>query len=93
MSKVDEKVLVTVMGKTLLPGGLVTGELMDRCTAVGAWVMREREGAIMITSGGHSGGTGVMEAEVMKQMMMERGVAEERIVMESAPESAMHCMS
>ena len=92
MSKVDEKVLVTVMGKTLLPGGLVTGELVDRCT-VGAWVMREREGAIMITSGGHSGGTGVMEAEVMKQMMMERGVAEERIVMESAPESAMHCMS
>ena len=82
MSNINEKVIVTVMGKTLLPGGLATGELVDRCS-VGARVMREREGVMMIPSGGDSGGTGVMEAEVMKQMMMERGIAEERIVMES----------
>ena len=92
---VEKTVIVTVMGKTLLPGGLASDELMDRCS-VAARVMRERQGDMMIPSGGDTGGTGVMEAEVMKHLMMDKGVPEERIVLEceagSAPESAMFVM-
>ena len=85
-----ESVIVTVLGTPLLPSGLASDELMDRCS-VAARVMRERQGDMMIPSGGHTGGTGVM-----KHLMMEKGVPEERIVLEceagSAPESAMFVM-
>ena len=83
------------MGKSLLPGGRASEELVDRCS-VAVRVMRERQGDMMIPSGGDSGDTGVIEAEVMSQLMVERGVPEERIVLETearlAPESAMFVM-
>ena len=45
-----ERIIVTVMGKALKPGGKASEELVDRCT-VASKVMKERHGALVIPTG------------------------------------------
>ena len=45
------QIIVTVMGKALEHGGKASEELIDRCS-VAAKVMRERQGQLIIPTGG-----------------------------------------
>ena len=84
----EEQRIVTVMGKALDPGGVASEELVDRCrTAVR--VMGEVEGALVIPTGGDPAGTGISEAEVMRGLMMEMGIQQERIAVETKAQSTV----
>ena len=68
------QIIVTVMGKALEHGGKASEELIDRCS-VAAKVMRERQGQLIIPTGGDPENIGVTEAQKMTELLIEMGTA------------------
>ena len=80
--------IVTVMGKALESGGGASEELVDRCRTA-ARVMGEVEGALVIPTGGDPVGAGISEAEVMRGLMMEMGIQQEKIAVETEAQTTV----
>ena len=70
-----KQIIVTVMGKALEHGGKASEELIDRCS-VAAKVMRERQGQLIIPTGGDPKNIGVTEAQKMTALLIEMGTAQ-----------------
>ena len=84
----EELRIVTVMGKKLEPGGVASEELVDRCRTA-ARVVGEVEAALVIPTGGDPAHTGITEAEVMRGLMVEMGVQQEKIDVETEAQSTV----
>merc|ERR1711945_36054 len=77
----SERIIVTVMGKALEDGGKASEELVDRCR-VATKVMSERDVFMVIPTGGDPVLAGISEAQKMRELMIEMGIAEEKIQIE-----------
>merc|ERR1712110_42095 len=77
-----DKCVVAVLGLKLQPGGLPSQELRDRC-ALGAKIAREENAMKVIPTGGDPEKRGVTEAEAMGKYLLELGVEEEKLLLET----------
>ncbi len=69
-----------------LENGKPTGDLLARLDTARAYLLKYPEARLILT-GGNADGTGRTEAAVMRDILAERGVADDRMILEDRAES------
>lgn len=79
----EDTLCLIVLGFQLNPDGTMRKELIDRLEAARKSAKLYPQAYLLCTGGGTAESSGVTEAEVMAQWLVEHGISEERIIVEN----------